>query len=76
MPFGNQHYPPETLAMMSRVLDECVGIEFGGQLAPDPIMVEGVRMRFAQIILGAVASGEMDPIALKKRVLIEAGRLA
>jgi hypothetical protein len=75
MPFRGQHYPPETLTMMYRVLDECVGIEFGGQLAPDPIMVEGVRMRFAQIILTAVAEGEIDPIALKQRVLREAGRL-
>jgi hypothetical protein len=31
VPFRKEHYPPETLAMMYRVLDECVAEIVGGQ---------------------------------------------
>ncbi|HEX3327408.1 MAG TPA: hypothetical protein VHV50_10465 [Actinomycetota bacterium] len=69
MPFRHQHYPPETLAMMYRVLDECVAIAFEGQLTPDPDTLQAIRNRFALLILGAVARGELDPEALKQIVL-------
>jgi hypothetical protein len=64
MPFRNEHYPPETLAMMYRVLDECVA-EIVGTQAIDQITLGGIRMRCAQILLGAVAEGEQDPERLK-----------
>ena len=48
------HYPPETVAIMSRVLDECMATLVNGHPA-DPTTLEGVRVRSAQIILGAVA---------------------
>ena len=69
MPFRNQNYPPDTLSMMYRVLDECVAIVLEGQPVPDPAMLQGIRNRFARIILGAVADGELDPEALKQIVL-------
>ncbi len=64
MPFQGVHYPPETVAIMSRVLDECMATLVNGHPA-DPTTLEGVRVRCAQIILGAVADGEDDPEALK-----------
>ena len=69
MPFRNQNYPPDTLSMMYRVLDECVAIVLEGQPVPDPATLQGIRNRFARIILGAVADGELDPEALKQIVL-------
>ena len=69
VPFRHQHYPPETLAMMYRVLDECVAIAFEGQPTPDPDTLQAIRNRFALLILGAVARGELDPEALKQIVL-------
>ena len=69
MPFRNQNYPPDTLSMMYRVLDECVAIVLEGQPVPDPAMLQGIRNRFARIILGAVADGELNPEALKQIVL-------
>ena len=69
MPFRNQNYPPDTLSMMYRVLDECVAIVLEAQPVPDPATLQGIRNRFARIILGAVADGELDPEALKQIVL-------
>jgi hypothetical protein len=69
MPFRNQSYPPDTLSMMYRVLDECVAIALEGQPTPDPDILQGIRNRFATIILGAVARGELDPEALKQIAL-------
>jgi hypothetical protein len=69
MPFRDQkHYPPETLAMMYRVLDECVAVLIDGH-PPDRAIHEGMRTRLARIILGAVAAGETDPVAIKQIVL-------
>jgi hypothetical protein len=69
VPFRGQHYPPETLAMMSGVLDQCVAVVLEDQPGLDPTALEGLRTRFAQIILGAVARGEKDPFALRELVL-------
>jgi hypothetical protein len=69
VPFRHQHYPPDTLSMMYRVLDECVAIAFERQPTPDPNTLQGIRNRFATVILGAVARGELDPEALKQIVL-------
>jgi hypothetical protein len=69
VPFRHQHYPPDTLSMMYRVLDECVAIALEGQPTPDPDILQGIRNRFATVILGAVARGELDPEALKQIVL-------
>jgi hypothetical protein len=55
--------------MMYRVLDECVAIALEGQPAPDPVTLRGIRNRFATIILGAVARGELDPGVLRQIVL-------
>ena len=70
MPFRDQHYSPETLAMMHRVLDECVDSLVDGH-KPDPSTLNGIRLRFAQLILSAVADGENDPESLKLIVLQE-----
>ena len=69
MPFRNQNYTPDTLSMMYRVLDECVAIVLEGQPVPDLATLQGIRNRFARIILGAVADGELDPETLKQIVL-------
>jgi hypothetical protein len=68
VPFRNEPYPPETLAIMYRVLDECVADIVGGQ-AVDEIRLRGISMQCAQILLGAVAQGEQDPERLKLIVL-------
>jgi hypothetical protein len=73
VPFRKEHYPPETLAMMYRVLDECVAEIVGGQ-AVDQIRLGGISMQCAQILLGAVAEGEQDPERLKHIVLQKVGR--
>ena len=72
MPFRGQLYPPETLAMMHRVLDECLAEIVDGEVL-DPITLEGINTRCAQVILGAVAAGEQDPEALKQIVLKQIG---
>ena len=69
VPFRHTHYPPDTLSMMYRVLDECVAIALDGQPTPDPVTLQGIRNRFATVILRAVARGELDPEALKQIVL-------
>jgi hypothetical protein len=68
VPFRGQHYPPEILAMMSRVLEECMANVVNGH-AIDETTLAGISTRFAQIILGAVADGQQDPEALKQIVL-------
>jgi hypothetical protein len=73
VPFREQPYPPETLAMMYRVLDECVDSLVDGHKL-DPSTLDGIRLRFAQLILGAVADGENDPETLKRIVLREFNR--
>jgi hypothetical protein len=64
MPFRDQHFAPETLAMMYRVLDECMETLIDGH-QPDPATLKGIRFRLAQLILAAVTDGEKDPEALK-----------
>jgi hypothetical protein len=63
-----RHYPPEDVSLMSRVLDDCVATVVGGQDL-DAVTLDGINMRCAQLILGAVAQGERNPEALKWIVL-------
>jgi hypothetical protein len=68
LPFQGQHYPPETLAIMSQVLDDCVANVINGHPA-DRETIDGIRFRLAQVILGAVAGGVDDPLQLKQIAL-------
>ena len=57
--------------MMHRVLDECLAEIVDGEVL-DPVTLEGINTRCAQVILGA-AAGEQDPEALKQIVLKQFG---
>ena len=74
MPFRNQDYSPEKLAMMYGLLDECVAIAVRGDPDPDETTLQDVRMRLAEIILGAAAAGVEDPAMLKQIALRDFAR--
>ena len=61
MPFHNQDYSPEKLAMMYGVLDGCVAIAVDGDPDLDATTLQDVRMRLAEIIRGAAAAGWRIP---------------
>ena len=69
MPFRNQDYSPEKLAMMYGLLDECVAIAVEGDPDPDERTLQEVRMKLAELILGAAAAGMEDPTMLKQIAL-------
>ena len=71
VPFREQHYSPEKLAMINGVLDECITLLIRSHPNPDMQTLEGMRYRLAQIIRGAVAAGVDDPLELKQITLRE-----
>ena len=62
MPINDHIYSPETLAMLYRVLDECLRT-IGADVAEDIQM--SLRIRLAQVLLARVAAGETSPSTLK-----------
>ncbi len=57
---------PETVALLSRVLDESFETLMNGTPVLDPDWRQGVRHRLAQVIIGAFDRGERDPEVLKR----------
>jgi hypothetical protein len=70
VPFRNQPYSPDTLAMMDRVLKNCEAVLVEGR-SLDETTVAGIRERCARIILGAVSEGQQDSEVLKLMVLAD-----
>jgi hypothetical protein len=68
VPLRSQLYPPEILAMMSRVLEECLATVVASQIV-DEMELPGINTCFAQSILEAVANGYLHPEAIKQIVL-------
>jgi hypothetical protein len=63
MPFSGASYDPETLAMMSRVLeDACKELQ---SVTAESALADVVRATMATRIMMAVAAGEHEPSKLK-----------
>jgi len=67
---SNGAYDPETVALLSRVLDESFTTLMNGTEVVDPEWRQGARHRLAQVIIGAFDRGERDPEVLK-RIAVE-----
>ena len=70
---SNGAYDPETVALLSRVLDESFTTLMNGHHSHHPfadsVFRNGARHRLAQVIIGAFDRGERDPEILKRTAL-------
>jgi hypothetical protein len=66
---SNGAYDPETVALLSRVLDESFMTLMNATPVLDPEWRQGVRHRLAQVIIGAFHRGERDPEVLKRTAI-------
>jgi len=56
---------PRTLEVLYRVLDESLALIVAARPPPDPGVETEIRIHLAEIIMGALQGGEVDPVKLK-----------
>jgi hypothetical protein len=57
---------PQTLEVLYRVLDESLAVIVTARPPPDPGVEMEIRIRLAEIIMGGLQGGEVDPVRLKQ----------
>ena len=57
---------PQTLEVLYGVLDESLAAIVAARPPPNPKVEMEIRVRLAEIIIGALQGGQVDPVKLKQ----------